>query len=221
MGKPAGWRDWSPDMAQAATDVLSLAAARVQLLLDPLDDAASQALVDAQVLSAIGSAVAYVADRTGYPLIDSTAEFETRPTSLDDRGVIALPVRDVTAVRSVTYYAAGDRVVGPRSGNIDPLPHQYHERAGWTLLSAPPQHWPGGPGSVLPAELDPSLPWSVTVSKGYNLASPLDEDIRQAVIIMTRHFFEQPDYIESGFSVLWMIDGIRARRGIRAPRPPV
>ncbi len=196
-------------MAANATDILSVANGKIQLKVDDDTDAEITALVT----QAIESAVAHVADKTGFHLLRHDATFEARPSSLEDSGLIPLPTLDIAAVSGIAFYQAGDAVTADPTGAVQPLPARWITRKGWTLISAPAGGWPRN-------ELDPKLPWIVTVSRDYSLTQR-DQDIMQAIVLMARQFYEQPEVFESNFAVNSLLGQARARRAIRAAFPPL
>lgn len=170
-------------MAAAATDILSLDDAKLQLRIDGDDH-------DALVTTAIGAAVSYVAKRTRLPLIDHsrTAWFSEAPAKPETRMVIDDPY--LTEITSWTYLTTTQDAHGDRDGTIDvsTLGRIETDHLGRTIINPPTDGWP---------EMDTSWERDVLVQKivytrGY---TPADHEdlIKQAVILVMRDFYEQPD----------------------------
>ena len=136
-----------------------------------------------------------------------TKLFRIRPTGKTDEDYIAVRIRDVDSVRSLLYFAANDTLGRAPTGNIDPVPHVFEEVKGFTLIRAPEGHWPSDS-----EELNTRLPWRLTLHRNYKLVPNRDAEIKQAIILMTRQFFEQPEVYESNFAVNALIDTIVGQR---------
>ena len=177
-------------MASNALEVLSLEAARSQIRADDGDE------INALITSAVKSAVSYVIHMTGIPLVDRDEIFNV---SVTGKTPMILPIRDVKMVQSVKFWrttTASMRleptgtVATSTIGRIEELSN------GCTRIWYPTAGWP--------ATLE-SSPFRVTVQVGFDITEE-SESLREAVILMARAFFEQPDRLESDFAVMALIE---------------
>ena len=183
-------------MAANVTDVLSLADAKLNLRVDGDD-------LDSLVTEAITSAVGYIQRQTGVPLLDRPETFKLQRPSKDDDPLV-LPARDVKEVTEVDYWTEAQELRQDPAGAVAVATLGRREEVGRVTVV-----WP--PADGWPEVLDQSL-MQVTVTLGYDLLEKKDRDIKNTVIVLTRHFFEQPDRIESDFAVISMIESIKRRR---------
>lgn len=175
-------------MAANATDVLSLANARGQLRAD------EGAEIDALITSAIKSAVDYVSRMTGIPLVDRDVIFNV---SESGKTPLVLPVRDVKEVVCFDYWDfAGELRAEPnRQITVSDLGRIEELENGCTRIWYPDSGWP--------SKLDDSE-FRVTVKIGFDI-DDASESLREAVILLARVFFENPDRFESEFAVMALI----------------
>lgn len=179
-------------MATQATDILSVDAAKMHI---EADDGIPN--VNAKVTQAIKSAVAHMEKETGYPLIDREEWFDVYPrgTSLP----VILPCRFVINVLDVQYWQQSQKLREEPSGTIavSALGRRKEDPyRGHTVIWEPADGWP---------DRLFSSPIRFQVTRGYDLnpedERPKDEHLRQAIILLTRHFYDQPERFESDFAV--------------------
>lgn len=177
-------------MAATALDVLSLEDARLQCRAD---DGAEN---DALLTSAVMNAVSYVSRRTGIPLIDVSKIFNVVPGTND---TLVIPAADVKRIASIQYWRPGTgalRLAPAGSVNVATIGRVEDLKNGCTRI------WP--PAAGWPARLQGSC-FVVEATVGFDIDDE-SEALRQAVILMTRVFFENPDRIESDFAVSALIE---------------
>lgn len=175
-------------MATEATDILSLADAKLQLRAD--DGIAD---VDNLVTQAVKSAVGYIEKETGLPLIERQDVYEApmRGKSL----AVIVRARHITAVTEVKYWQTSQEAREEPTGDVPVanLGRRKEDRIkGWTLIWPPADGWPDMLGCSL---------IRFTVTRSYELNESKDEHLRQAIILMTRNFYDQPERFESDFAV--------------------
>lgn len=174
-------------MATEATEILSVADAKSRVLRVDGDDN------DALVLTAIKAAVSDVSLRTGLPLIDRSKIFTVIPNGTKEPLLLnSLYVRQVT---EVMYWgpnqALRERPAGVVAtadlGRIDPI-----EYARFTEVWPPVDGWP---------QRLAGTDFRITATVGYDIPDEEGESLVQAVALLTRHFYESPDYLEAEFAI--------------------
>lgn len=185
-------------MAETALEVLSLADARAQL--DILESETEQ---DSLIESAIISAVNYVMEMTGIPLIEKTLTWLTCPK--DNQEPIILPYRDVKSIEHIKYWQPGQYKGEAPAGEIADLQSlgerrevQDVDEVGWVT-----QVWPSADG--WPSErLSDLNGFRVEFKIGWEIPEQ-GHDIRHAIILIMRQFFEQPEDMSSMETVKMML----------------
>lgn len=175
-------------MATQAIEILSVDAAKMHI---EADDGIPN--VDAKVTQAIKSAVAHMEKETGYPLIEREEEFDVYPRGKSLPAV--LPCRFVINVVAVEYWQQSQQLRDEPSGTIpvdDLGRRKENPYRGDTLVWQPEDGWP---------DRLYSSPIRFRVTRSYELTRPKDEHLRQAIILLTRHFYDQPERFESDFAV--------------------
>ena len=178
-------------MAESALEFLTLAEAKSQLDLD--DDPDSTAY-DARVTRAVKSAVSYVAHRTGRPLIERslTVDAPRIGTALP----LMVPLLDIKTISAVKYWSVDQELREEAAGSIEPgTLGRRKETLRATAVWAPEGGWP---------EILRDSTFEVTATIGFDIDEH-SEDLKDAVILMMRHYFEKPDLIESDFAVMALI----------------
>ena len=166
--------------------ILSLADARIQLRVDQVD-----AEVDAAVTAAIEDAMAWVALRSGIPLIDRERMFVVDPP-VSPLLPIVIPSQDVKGITRVAYWSStsGTLRADPdgawgSGADDDPLTDLGRldklSAADATLLYPPAAGWP----TVLNYSQ-----FLITADVGYTLVAAGVDPVRRAVIVAARAFFE-------------------------------
>ena len=181
-------------MAGSALDILSLTDAKLQLRIDADDH-------DSLVTSAINSAVNYVQHLTGVPLVDADEIFDIYQSSKDQP--MSLPTIDVKSIGSIKYWTPTQQLREEPSGSIDgdaisTLGRKNEIRMAFgsrTEIWPPEDGWPDSLSGTK---------FRVTAKIGFDIDAQ-SESLRQAVILMTRHFFEAPERIESDFAVVSLL----------------
>lgn len=185
-------------MAASSFDILGLDEARVQCRADEGE------AIDMLLEQAVRSAVDYVSTRTLFPLIDRDQTFNEMPDAKDRP--LRLRRLDVKKIRSIKFWTPDQEEREEPGGAVDlSTLGRRHEDKGRTVIWPPSGGWPDRLNET---------PFEVTVQVGYDLddENEADEEIRQAIILMTRHFYESPDRFESEFAVYSLLEGIRSRR---------
>lgn len=171
-------------MARQATEILSLDAAKRQLRIDGND-------TDTLLLEAIRAAVSDVSRRTGLPLLDVQRQFYEVPTRPDCP--VQLPTRHVKSVDRIAYWTPAQKFREEPAGTIDVSTlGRICEHQGTTLVFPPDTDWP---------EREPGTPWQIVVTVGYEADPDAMASLVQATALLTRHYYEAPDMIESNFAV--------------------
>lgn len=185
-------------MATAATEILPLADAVVQLRVDvDLDEAPrsdeTQIIVD-QVTGCIESAVEYCAGHANLPLLDVTETYRLRRPLTNCPAI--LPAANVKTITSIAYWRTSQNLREPPSGSVmvgpsDPLAD---DETGRIVEVGPTTHvWP--PAAGWPNVLTDSL-LEFTVVRGFeddddgNPAIPNLAGIKKAVALATWLQFE-------------------------------
>ena len=161
-------------MAENATDILSVADARLQFRAP--DNAEENAIIEQNIKSAVD----YVQERTGIPLINVTEAKEVFPH--EDTGTLLLEGRFIKEVTEIKYWEPTQELRENPSGtvtltdlgrlNIDSwCADQYPPAAGWPERMA----W-----SPLRVEFTQEFTHE---SRGY-------ENIKTAVILVAREYYE-------------------------------
>lgn len=178
-------------MVATALDVLSLDEARHQCRVDEVS-----AALDLLVTSAITNAVSYVSRRTGIPLVDVSKIFNVVPAT---NTYLDIPVADVKEIESISYWQPGTgelRLAADGAIDVATLGRIEDLRNGCTRIWSPAGGWP--------TRLEGSC-YVVQAKIGFDIGIE-SESLRQAVILMTRVFFENPDFFESDFAVNALIE---------------
>ena len=186
-------------MATDAVEILPLAQAKVQLYIEP-----DRTDLDGRVTSAIKAAVAHVQNASGLPLLDVTEPYDVAPSG-KTRPVL-IPAQHIVDVTELKFWQPAQKLreepmgtvdvtsLGRRFGDSSPL-----LRGTW--LWPPEDGWPSRlAGSCL----------RVTVLRRFEIPKH-EEDIRHDIIVWMRHYYEQPEKIESDFAVLALDAAVRAR----------
>ena len=163
-------------MPSAATDILSLEEARLQLRLD--DD-----VEDSLVESAVQGAVDYCQRLAGKPFLDvATTLYLERPSLAD--APMRIPRRDVKSIRTVQYWETSQELRDDPSGTVAVNDLGRRQEDGWdTLLWPPEDGWP---------EVLTDSVFQVGMTLGFADADSIPgiAGIRQAVRAMTTVHFE-------------------------------
>jgi len=186
-------------MADSALEILPLETAKLQLRLDGDD-------YDELVTVAIKNAVSYISTLTGLPLIAKDLEvYRCRP--LIDDGPIQFYfdfnqsiIADFKAVNSVKYLTVDQKQREAPKGSIDPATLGDVRRSDTLMWIYPPeQGWP---------EVLYGTKFLFNIRLEYDNDEAKDA-IAQAVTLMTRQFFDNPQQWESTFAVKSLIDPFR------------
>ena len=177
-------------MAASALDVLSLAEARLQCRAD------DGAEIDMLLTASIEGAVSYVSRMTGTPLVDSNQIFNVLPATKD---YLILPTRDVKGIERIRYWRTTGSLRLEPQGSVSVLQLGRTEELedGRTRVWGPASGWPTG---ILEGSC-----FVVTALVGFDIDDQ-SKALREAVILMTRQFFENPDRLESDFAVVALLD---------------
>ena len=175
-------------MATEVTDILTLADARIQL---GVDDGIPD--VDTRVIRALTSAVGYIEKETGVPLIEKPETFVVSIRGNDLPAI--LPRKYIKSVDEVRYWQSGQEMREEPSGTVEIADLGRMEEItyrDYTLV------WP--PAGGWPMRLYGSE-FRFGVTMEYELNRTKDEHLRQAVILMTRVFYDAPDRFAEDFAV--------------------
>ena len=168
--------------------------------MDLDSDDASQ---DKEIEIALQGAVSHAETYTAIPLIDVSDTVEVCP--MGNELPIQLRTRDVKEVKSIKYWLpeqpareapAGEIVIAGRDtlGRID----EKLAPMGWVTEIWPPEDgWPTRSSEI------PLL--RLTCVYGFDLAGQGDS-IRNAIILITRHLFEQPDMEDLPMAAATLLD---------------
>lgn len=183
-------------MATQATDVLSLDDAKGQLYIPPDDDSR-----DAKVRQALRSAVSTVQRLTDKPLLDVTlTALVDRPA--DRHAPVFLPHTFIHEITAVAYWETDQALREAPTGSVTVGDlGRRHQEDGGAWLYPPAAGWP--------AVLRNSR-LSLTLLRRYDPIPETDEEVRHGVILFLRHYFEQPERMESDFAVYSLMRGAAA-----------
>ena len=165
-------------MVATATDLCSLDRVRTELRLDPGDDEH-----DVMLVEHIGAAVAWVAKRVAYPIVDRDRTVGVYQPS--NGHPLRLALRGLKAVGDIRYWTEhGDpetlpdgHLAAPEATQVKPMPQ------GDGLFVLPPVGgWPSFYGST-PLEVDVTL--GLTLGRHPNEAA-----LRQAVVLLVRELYD-------------------------------
>ena len=185
-------------MATNPLEILTLEQAREQLNVD-----ADRTDQDEAVTQAIKGAVSHVMRKTGLPLLDRTLVGYVTPA--DDDCPVFLPALHVHEITAFAYWETSQKLRDEPSGTIEPedLGRRVETPAGVLEEGT----WIYPPAAGWPSYLRMST-FKVTALLRYELDAAA-EDVRNQVILMTRHYYEQPEKFESAFAV----NALAASRG--------
>lgn len=169
-------------MAAAATDILSLADAKLQLRIDGDDH-------DSLVTTAIGAAVSHVSAVTRLPLVDHSKTIYRAPPASSD-AVMTIEDAYLKTITEWTYITPDQNMQADRAGTITiaDLGRIETDMHGYTHIQPPVAGWPDMSNryGVRPTTQ------KIVYTRGYTPAAHEDR-IKQAVILVMRDFYEQPD----------------------------
>ncbi len=175
-------------MATEAIEIITLDVGKLEL---QADDGIVD--VDRRITRAIKAAVGYVEKETGLPLIEAQDTYEVSVRANEIPAI--LPRLHIKSIDEVLYWEKEQELREEPQGNIaveslgrikaDP----YKD---WTLVWPPADGWP--------IRLYGSE-FRFTVTRSYELDSSKDEHLLQALILMMRNFYDQPERFESDFAV--------------------
>ena len=179
-------------MATEVTDILSLADAKLELQADDgIPD------VDRRITRALKAAVGYVEKETGIPLLEQVVSFDVSIRANDIPAI--LPRLYIKSIDAVLYWQKTQEMREEPQGVI-PVESLGRMKADpykdWTLVWPPADGWP--------VRLNGSQ-FRFTVTRSYELDSSKDEHLLQGIILLLRHFHDQPERFESEFAVLSLI----------------
>ena len=183
-------------MVAKATDILPVASAREQLDLDEDDES-----MDTEIETAIKGAVTQAAQYTGIPLIDAK---HTRDVVVmgDELPIQLMRLRDVSEVNEIKYWVPGQQAREVPNGNIDVATlGRMDEKLlahGWVTEIWPPEGgWPNRLHEL------PDL--RVTYTRSYAIGDS-ESSIVNAIILTTRHLFEQPEMEDLPMAAATLLD---------------
>lgn len=178
-------------MAKNALDILSVTDARRQIDVDD-DDTSQDPVIETSVIHAVD----YVHQITGIPLLDEqvTVEAVTRGS---DKPLI-LVMRDIRSVDAVDYWTTDQAAREAPAGTIEDLETLGQIRETNTGYGPMTEIWP--PEAGWPARAADMQGLQVTVTVGWDIPES-GHSVVQAIILLTRLFFEQPDRLDSDFAI--------------------
>ncbi len=180
-------------MAENATDILSIEAARQQIRVDG-------DVENSIIEQAVKSAVSYIARRTNIPLLDRSMTFDAYPCDKTRDGYIEIPTRDVKSITSIQFWGVTDHFNRDPTGTVDVSTLGRIKEVGRvTRIWGPDAGWPADAD-----ELERAREWIIVANVGFDIDKH-SEDLRDAVILMARHYFEHPDRLESDFAIMALI----------------
>ena len=159
-----------------ASEPVSLAEAKAQCRIMGADE-------DGLIAGYLMAARAYTESITGRRLVTQTLDYYIDNLSA---GEILLPVAPVQSVTSITYFddAGATQTLGV--GNYTTVGRKY-----WTaIVPTVSAVWPGVRNQ----------PESVTVRfvAGHSASNPMPEEIRQAILMLVSHFYENRESVVIG-----------------------
>lgn len=178
-------------MVTEATTILPLATAKEHLRIEP-----DRTDLDAAIAMATKSAVSYVQEMTGVPLLDVTEKYLLEPTARDSRYYsryrygannlmpLLIPSKFVREITEVLYW--------------QPSQEQSEDPGGTVAIADLGRIWRG---TAVTEQWPPSGGWpsrlyrtafQVTATLGHDL-DVKTEELRQDVAVLMRFFFEAPD----------------------------
>ena len=178
-------------MADTAVEILSLAAAKAQL-----DIVETDSTHDANILMAISNAVNYAVEMTGIPLLKRSEQEDIFPRGKDAPAKVQ--TRDVQSVDKILYWTPTQTAREEPAGEIEDLTtlgeiRPTDTRMGWRTEIWPPQDgWPERSAYMPHLRITYTLNWDIP-DKGHS--------VLQAIILLTRLFFEQPERLETDFAI--------------------
>lgn len=161
-------------MAENATDILSVADARLQFRAP--DNAEENAIIEQNIKSAVD----HVQERTGIPLLNVTEAKEVFPTNIES--AIILPGRFVAEVTEIKYWQTTQKLREAPAGSVtvSDLGRLVIDKQ-WAILYPPAAGWP---------ERLPASPLLAEYVRKYDSDSDGFENVKTAVILVAREYYE-------------------------------
>ena len=147
---------------------------------------------DAAIARQIAAAVDWVEAKTCLPILNRELSFDHPYPDRFDPSIVA---SFLTEIRAVKYWQPTDSLRGPPTGTISIGDLQRIESTptGVFVAWSPADGWP----AALP---DTPIRWDVTVG-----LAEVPESLVQAVIMLTRHFFDGLGAIRKGHAVFHLV----------------